>query len=174
MKGPTFQSYVPGYEFDEPITNFAVARVIQSDNSGFMGGDLVQGIMPFSQYRVITKEILELKPMASHIIWKTSNRYNLSWKHFLGPLGLAGMTAWNSFYGLVKPMKDATIWVNGATSSVGESVVQLATREGMKVIASVSSNEKLEHVVHELGADAAFNYREGVIADACGGWRRRD
>ncbi|KAI1845928.1 hypothetical protein JX265_011176 [Neoarthrinium moseri] len=166
MRGPTFQSYVPGYELDQPITNFAVAKVVRSENEGFKEGELMQGMMPIAEYGIIPKELIEARPMAAPLVWKVENKYNIDLNHYLGPLGLAGMTAWNSFYGLVKPEKGQTIWVNAASSSVGEIVVQLAKKEGMKVIASVSSDDKLKYVTEELGADAGFNYRNEKISEA--------
>lgn len=72
----------------------------------------------------------------------------------------------NSFYGLVKPEKGKTIWVNAASSAVGEIVVQLAKKEGMYVIGSVSSDDKAKYVVEELGADACFNYTKEACTDA--------
>lgn len=36
------------------------------------------------------------KPQASYMIWKVENKYNLDLTHWLGALGLAGMTAWVS------------------------------------------------------------------------------
>lgn len=95
--------------------------------------------------------------MAAHMIWKVDNKYNIDLGNWVGALGLAGQTAWNSFYGLVKPKKGETIWVNAASSTVGEIVVQLAKKEGMRVIGSVSSDEKAEYV-KSLGADECFNY----------------
>lgn len=76
------------------------------------------------------------------------------------------MTAWNSFYGLVKPEAGKTIWVNAASSAVGEIVVQLAKKEGMRVIGSVSSEEKAKYVIEQLGADECFNYTEEPCGDA--------
>lgn len=32
--------------------------------------------------------------MASYMIWKIDNKYNLDLGAFVGPLGLAGQTAW--------------------------------------------------------------------------------
>ncbi|KAK9416343.1 hypothetical protein SUNI508_01760 [Seiridium unicorne] len=166
MRGPDFESYVPGYHLDETITNFAISKVVKSDNPDYKEGDLMQGLLPVAEYGVIPKELIDIKPMASHLVWKVENKYNLDYSHYMGPLGLAGMTAWNSFYGLVKPEKGKTIWVNAASSSVGELVVQLAKKEGMRVIASVSSADKLKYVVDELGADAGFNYRDEDITAA--------
>lgn len=163
MRGAGNVDYVPGYEKDKPITNFSIGRVIRSDTSAFEKGSLIAGSLPIAEYTVLPPEILNLRVMASPVVWKVTNDYQLDLKHYVGTLGLAGMTAWNAFYGLVKPVPGETIWVNAASSSVGEVVVQLAKMEGMRVIASVSSDEKLAYVVDELGADAGFNYRRESV-----------
>lgn len=103
--------------------------------------------------------------MAGHIIWKVENKYNIDLTNWVGPLGLAGMTAWNSFYGLIKPKQGETIWVNAASGAVGEIVVQLAKKEGMRVIGSVSSDDKKEYVL-SLGADECFNFNKEKCSDA--------
>lgn len=53
MKGPDFQSYVPGYIPDEPMNTFAVARVLKSDHPRFQDGDLVTGVLPLAEYGVV-------------------------------------------------------------------------------------------------------------------------
>lgn len=165
MLGPGLVHYVPGYVTGEVMTNFALGTVINSDNEAFPTGCLIAGILPISERSVIPKEIIDAKPAASLLVWKVTNEYGLELKHFVGALGLAGMTAWNAFYGLIKPVKGNTIWVNAASSSVGELVVQFAKMEGMKVIASVGSEEKLRHV-YELGADLAFVYKTESVQSA--------
>ncbi|KAJ0120887.1 nadp-dependent leukotriene b4 12-hydroxydehydrogenase [Diaporthe amygdali] len=165
MKGPTFESYVPGYVPEEPIAGFSVAQVVKSDNEKFKEGEIISGVLPFAEYAVVPVELIEYKPMASHMIWKVENKYNIDLGNWVGALGLAGQTAWNSFYGLVKPKKGETIWVNAASSTVGEIVVQLAKKEGMRVIGSVSSDEKAEYV-KSLGADECFNYTKESCNDA--------
>lgn len=166
MRGSGMVDYVSGYEKDEPITNFVIAKVIRSDNDAFDEGSLIAGSLPIAEYSLVPKELIDARGMASPLVWKVTNDYNLDLKHYVGTLGLAGMTAWNSFYGLVKPVKGETIWVNAASSSVGEVVVQLAKIEGMRVIASVSSDDKLDYVINELGADAGFNYRKEPVNEA--------
>ncbi|KAG8163023.1 hypothetical protein KVR01_007501 [Diaporthe batatas] len=157
MKGPTFESYVPGYVEEQPIQGFTVAQVVKSDNEDYPEGQLLAGVLPFCEYNVVPIEYLEFKSQASHMVWKVDNKYNIDLGNWVGALGLAGQTAWNSFYGLVKPKNGETIWVNAASSTVGEIVVQLAKKEGMRVIGSVSSDEKAEYV-KSLGADECFNY----------------
>lgn len=53
MKGPTFQSYVPGYVPDEPMSAFSVAKVVKSDHEKFKDGDIVAGVLPIAEYGVI-------------------------------------------------------------------------------------------------------------------------
>lgn len=53
MKGPTFESYVPGYIPNEPMNTFAVARVLKSDHPRFQDGDLISGVLPIAEYGVI-------------------------------------------------------------------------------------------------------------------------
>ena len=163
MRGVGNVTYVPPYEKEHPISNFSIGKVILTDTPAYEEGSLIAGMLPISEYAVLPPEILNFKVFAAPVVRKVTNHYNLDLKYYIGTLGLAGMTAWNSFYGHVKPRSGETIWVNAASSSVGEVVVQLAKMEGMKVIASVSSDEKLKWVVDELGADAGFNYRKEPV-----------
>lgn len=57
MRGPSFQSYVPGYEFDQPLNTFCVSRVLKSDHEKFAEGDLVTGVMPIAEYGVIPEQV---------------------------------------------------------------------------------------------------------------------
>lgn len=163
MRGVGNVSYVPPYEKGEPISNFSIGKVIRTDNPEWEEGCLIAGMLPISEYAILDLDYLNFKVYAANVVRKVTNHYNLDLKHFVGTLGLAGMTAWLSFYGHVKPRPGETIWVSAASSSVGEVVVQLAKMEGMKVIASVSSDEKLKWVVDELGADVGFNYRKEPV-----------
>jgi len=43
-------------------------------------------------------------------------------------------------------------------------LIQLAKLNGLKVVGSVGSDEKVEYIKHELGADVAFNYKKESTA----------
>ncbi|EHK98968.1 putative NADP-dependent alkenal double bond reductase P2 [Glarea lozoyensis 74030] len=67
------------------------------------------------------------------------------------------------FYEIGKPKKGDVIFISAASGAVGQIVGQLAKREGLRVLGSVGSQEKLDFITKELGFDAGFNYRtEGV------------
>lgn len=57
MKGPTFESYVPGYVPEEPIAGFSVAQVVKSDNDQFKEGEIIAGVLPFAEYSIVPVEV---------------------------------------------------------------------------------------------------------------------
>jgi hypothetical protein len=77
---------------------------------------------------------------------------------FLGAAGLAGQTAYVGWREYADAKKGDTVFVSGGAGAVGSFVIQLAKREGLKVIASAGSEEKVAFL-KELGADVAFNYK---------------
>jgi NADPH-dependent curcumin reductase CurA len=85
---------------------------------------------------------------------------------FLGALGMPGLTAYSSLYEIGKPKKGETIFVSAASGAVGALVGQLAKHEGLRVVGSVGSDEKLDFITKELGFDAGFNYKKEKPTDA--------
>lgn len=73
---------------------------------------------------------------------------------------MPGLTAYTSLYEIGKPKKGETIFISAASGAVGQVVDQLAKREGLTVVGSVGSDEKLDFIVEELGFDSGFNYKE--------------
>lgn len=55
-------------------------------------------------------------------------------------------------------------FVTAGAGPVGQLVIQLAKLEGLKVIASAGSDEKVEYL-KTLGADVAFNYKTNKTTD---------
>ncbi|KAJ5146899.1 hypothetical protein N7526_000251 [Penicillium atrosanguineum] len=79
---------------------------------------------------------------------------------------MPGLTAYSSLYEIGKPKKGETIFVSAASGAVGQIVGQLAKHEGLKVIGSVGSDDKLEYITKTLGFDGGFNYKTEKPADA--------
>jgi NADPH2:quinone reductase len=76
---------------------------------------------------------------------------------------LVGITA---HLGLVREaglQRGETVFVNGGSGGVGSTVIQLARALGARVFCSAGSDDKVR-ACHELGAEAAFNYRTQDIA----------
>lgn len=160
MREPSLKSYVPAYQVGSAVTNSTIARVVKSDSADFSEGELVSTRrVPIAEYAVIERDDAKL-------VRKVNNPHNLDAAHFLGALGMPGLTAYSSLYAIGKPVKGETIFVSSAAGAVGQVVGQLAKREGLRVLGSVGSDEKLEFITRELGFDGGFNYKKEQPADA--------
>lgn len=157
MRPAHIKSYTEAYTLNEPITNSCVCRVLKSANPDFAPGDLIVNFGPIAEYVVIPNTAL---------VRKISNKHNLEIDLFLGPLGMPGLTAWSGLYRIGKPQKGETIFISSAAGAVGQVVGQIAKHEGLTVIGSVGSDEKLEFITKELGFDAGFNYKKEKPRDA--------
>ncbi|EHL02190.1 NAD(P)-binding Rossmann-fold containing protein [Glarea lozoyensis ATCC 20868] len=160
MRPTDKKSYTPPYNPGEPFYNSGVGKIIKSDNDKYKPGDLVTGMINTEEYSVVQKQI------ADTMMRKIDNPYNLDLQVFLGAMGMPGLTAYSSFYDIGKPKKGETIFISSAAGAVGQVVGQLAKHEGLKVIGSVGSAEKLDFITKELGFDAGFNYKDEKTADA--------
>ncbi|KAI5359476.1 putative GroES-like superfamily, alcohol dehydrogenase-like, NAD(P)-binding domain superfamily [Septoria linicola] len=154
MRAPETKSYSPPFELGKPIDNSAIVSVIKSDNDNFKAGQVLHaGRTRTEEYSVITAE--EAKGFKV-----LENPYDLDPKYFIGPLGMPGLTAYSSFYEIGKPKKGETIFISAASGAVGQIVGQLAKLEGLKVIGSVGSDDKLDYITKDLGFDGGFNYKK--------------
>ncbi len=160
MRSPEIKSYSPPFPIGEPIVTQTVARVLKSDNPKFAEGDWVKAYLPVQEYSVAPKEYAD-KGLA-----KIENPYGLELSLFVGALGMPGLTAYSSFYDIGQPKKGETILISAASGAVGQMVGQLAKHEGLTVIGSVGSDEKLDFILKELGFDAGFNYKKERPAEA--------
>lgn len=64
-----------------------------------------------------------------------------------------------------QPKKGETIFISAAAGAVGQLVGQLAKHQGLRVIGSVGSDDKVDYLVNELKFDAAFNYKKGDVLE---------
>ncbi|KAI5289019.1 hypothetical protein KEM54_004555 [Ascosphaera aggregata] len=159
MRAPETKSYSMPFELGKPIDNAGLAKVLKSSHSGFAEGQIVTGMLPLQEYITLSAEqVKRLKPL--------SNPLDLDIRHFLGALGMPGLTAYSSFHEIGKPKKGETVFISAASGAVGSLVGQIAKVEGLKVIGSVGSDAKLEYIVNDLGFDGGFNYKTEKPADA--------
>jgi NADPH:quinone reductase len=67
-------------------------------------------------------------------------------------------TVWSNVFDRVKLQPGETLLVQGGTSGIGVTAIQMAKALGAKVIATAGSDEKCQACV-KLGADHAINYK---------------
>ncbi|TFK49750.1 alcohol dehydrogenase [Heliocybe sulcata] len=149
MRDPSIKSYSPPYIVGQPLNNFGIGVVVRSENSKFKAGQHVYGVFPFQEYFIDTDagkyRFIE-------------NKEGLPWSVYVGAAGMPGQTAYLAWREYSNAKKGETAFVTAGAGPVGSIVIQLAKLEGMKVIASAGSEEKVAFI-KSLGADVAFNYK---------------
>ena len=160
MRAPEINSYSPPFTLGQPITNSAIATVIKSNNQDFKPGDLIIGTLPTEEYSIVSGTT------ATTMVRHLENPYKLDPKLFIGALGMPGLTAYSSFFKIGEPKKGETIFISAASGAVGQIVGQLAKHEGLTVIGSVGSDEKLDFITKDLGFEAGWNYKKETTVDA--------
>ncbi|KAF8891568.1 hypothetical protein CPB84DRAFT_1826199 [Gymnopilus junonius] len=149
MVQPTTSSYSSSWEIGQVINSHAVGIVLRSENSDVKVGDHIVGMLEHKQYSVI-KSLEGLRVI--------DNPSKLPWSAFVGVLGMPGQTAFMAWREYSSAKKGETVFVSTGAGSVGSLVIQLAKLDGLKVIASAGSDEKVQFM-KEVGADVAFNYK---------------
>ncbi|KAJ3536719.1 hypothetical protein NMY22_g5906 [Coprinellus aureogranulatus] len=143
---------MPPFTLGQLIYGLAVARVVRSENDSVKVGDHVYGMLPYQHYVV--------KPdLQSSYLTVLNNHADIPWSAYLGVVGLAGMTAYMGWKAHVKAKQGENIFISAAAGAVGSLVVQLAKLDGLRVIASSGSPERVAFT-KEIGAEVAFNYKE--------------
>jgi NADPH-dependent curcumin reductase CurA len=147
------KSYVPPFQLDKPMEGGAVGEVIASNADGFAVGDhVVHGLG--------WREVADVP--AQHATKVDTSIAPLS--AYLGVLGMTGLTAYAGLFDVASFKEGDTVFVSGAAGAVGNQVGQMAKLRGAaRVIGSAGSDEKVKHLIEDLGFDAAFNYKNGPV-----------
>ncbi|KAL4947138.1 hypothetical protein BDW69DRAFT_123772 [Aspergillus filifer] len=161
MRSPETKSYAPPFYLDKPIESATIAKVLRSNNGSFKEGDLILGRLPIQEYIAVEADELSsrIRPLDNPLGIEDV-------RVFLSALGMPGLTAYSSLYEIGQPKKGETIFISAASGAVGQLVGQLCKHEGLKVIGSVGSDEKLDYILKDLGFDGGFNYKKEKPGDA--------
>jgi NADPH-dependent curcumin reductase CurA len=148
-------SFHPSISLGGTVMAFGAGRVRESASEGFAPGDAVVG--PVGAQSVATVSARFLQKVDAERVPLTA---------YLGLLGLtSGVTAYMGVrhVGFVKP--GDTFVVSGAAGAVGSIAGQIARVDGARVIGIAGGPQKVEHLVTELGFDAAIDYKGEDVAE---------
>lgn len=145
------KSYVPSFQIGKALEAGAVGEVLESLASGLERGDIVTSMLGW-------RDCFVAEPRALHRV----NPKIQPLSAYLGILGMTGLTAWVGLK-LVDVKEGDRIFISGAAGAVGSVAGQLAKLRGCRVIGSAGSAEKIDWLLHDLGFDAAFNYKDGPV-----------
>ncbi|MEM8768988.1 MAG: NADP-dependent oxidoreductase, partial [Pseudomonadota bacterium] len=124
-----------------------VGEVVASEHPDFSPGDRVLGPTGWQRFSVHAgKALSRLDPALDPI-------------HYLGPLGVNGLTAYFGLFDVGAPKPGETVMVSAAAGSVGHLVGQMAKIRDARVVGVCGSDEKGALLMNELGFDATANYK---------------
>ncbi|PCH38833.1 alcohol dehydrogenase [Wolfiporia cocos MD-104 SS10] len=160
MRDPNEQSYSAPYIIGEPLYNYGVGVVLRSEHPGIKPGTHLYGTMPFQQY-FIRNESEKFTVLQDRIV---GDEHNLPWSAYVGVCGMPGQTAYHGWKEFSKAKQGEIAFVTAGAGPVGSMVIQLAKRDGLKVIASAGSEDKVAFL-RKIGTDVAFNYKTEKTLD---------
>ncbi|GHH25495.1 NADP-dependent oxidoreductase [Streptomyces lanatus] len=155
--------YFPAFPLGEPMDGImTVGEVVESHADGFAPGDSVWHAGGWRDYALVEAKTPALGGIGT--LTKLDVRDAPPQAH-LGPLGANGLAAYAGLLHVAGLAEKDVVWVSAAAGAVGSLVAQLAKIRGHRVIGSAGSDDKVRHLVTDLGVDAAFNYRDGPLPD---------
>lgn len=140
-------------KLDEPMVSSAIGQVIESANSDFPEGTYVRHRLGFREISCVPAA--QLEPISTDGESLTTH---------LHVLGMTGLTAYGGLL-VTGELKDGeNVFVSAAAGAVGSVVGQIAKIKGCRVVGSCGSDEKVTHLIDDLGFDHAFNYKTSSIS----------
>lgn len=150
------KSYTAPQALGEVMGGGTVGEVVESRSSKYQPGDQVVGMGGWQEYSVASAD----EPGA---LRKVDTRH-VPLSHYLGAVGMPGVTAWYGLVKIIAPKEGDTLVVSAATGAVGSAFAALAKARNCRVVGVAGGPEKCRYAVEELGFDACVDYK--LHADA--------
>jgi hypothetical protein len=147
-------TYVPGIQVGDVMRAGGLGEVVQSRNAAYTEGDLVFGMMQWSEYCIARAgpDGMMTLPRQEPIT------------AFLSVLGVTGLTAYFGMFDVAKPKEGETVVVSGAAGAVGSVAGQIGKIIGCRVVGIAGGPEKCAWITDELGFDAWIDYKSEDVA----------
>jgi NADPH-dependent curcumin reductase CurA len=146
------KSYAQPQPLGEVMIGGTVGEVVESRHPKFAVGDKVVGMGGWQEYSVVDAN----QPGA---VRKVDTTY-VPLSHYLGAVGMPGVTAWYGLVKIIEPKAGETMVVSAAAGAVGSAFGALAKARGCRVVGIAGGKDKCDYVVKELGFDACVDYKE--------------
>ena len=161
------KSYAAPHPLGTVMIGGTVGEVVESRHPKFAVGDKVVGMGGWQEYSVVDANQLGAvrKVDTTHV----------PLSHYLGAVGMPGVTAWYGLVKIIDPKAGETVVVSAATGAVGSAYAALAKARGCRVVGIAGGPDKCQYAVAELGFDACVDYKlhkdalslSRALKDAC-------
>ena len=146
------KSYAVPQPLGEVMIGGTVGEVVDSRHPKFKAGDQVVGMGGWQEYSVVDANVIGAlrKVDTTHV----------PLSHYLGAVGMPGVTAWYGLVKIINPKAGETVTVSAASGAVGSAYGALAKARGCRVIGIAGGKDKCDYVTHDLGFDACIDYKQ--------------
>ncbi len=145
------KSYAASQALGEVMIGGTVGEVAESKHPRYKVGDQVVGMGGWQEYSVVDAN----QPGALRKVDTT----HVPLSHYLGAVGMPGVTAWYGLVKIIEPKAGETVVVSAATGAVGSSFAALAKARGCRVVGIAGGPDKCAYAVNELHFDACIDYK---------------
>ncbi|MDO8387735.1 MAG: NADP-dependent oxidoreductase [Polaromonas sp.] len=146
------KSYAQPQALGQVMGGGTAGEVVESKNPKFAVGDKVVGMGGWQEYSVVDAN----QPGALRKVDTT----HVPLSHYLGAVGMPGVTAWYGLVKIIAPKAGQTVVVSAATGAVGSAFGALAKARGCRAVGIAGGPDKCKYAVDELGFDACIDYKE--------------
>ena len=146
------KSYAASQALGEVMIGGTVGEVAESKHPKYAVGDKVVGMGGWQEYSVVNAD----QPGALRKVDTT----HVPLSHYLGAVGMPGVTAWYGLVKIIAPKEGDTVVVSAATVAVGSAFAALAKARGCRAVGIAGGADKCKYAVEELGFDACIDYKE--------------
>jgi NADPH-dependent curcumin reductase CurA len=146
------KSYAQPQPLGQVMQGGTAGEVVESRHPKFAPGDKVVGFGGWQEYSVVDAS----QPGAL----KKVDTTHVPLSHYLGAVGMPGVTAWYGLVKIIAPKAGETMVVTAASGAVGSAFGALAKARGCRVVGIAGGPDKCKYVTEELGFDACIDYRQ--------------
>ena len=146
------KSYAAAQPLGEVMIGGTVGEVVESRHPRFSVGDQVVGMGGWQEYSVVDANVPGML--------RRVDTTHVPLSHYLGAVGMPGVTAWYGLVKIINPKAGETVVVSAATGAVGSAFGSLAKARGCRVVGIAGGADKCAYAVNELGFDACVDYKE--------------
>jgi NADPH-dependent curcumin reductase CurA len=146
------KSYAQPQPLGEVMQGGTAGEVVESRSPKFQPGDKVVGFGGWQEYSIVKAD----QPGAL----KKVDTTHVPLSHYLGAVGMPGVTAWYGLVKIIEPKAGQTLVVSAASGAVGSAFGALAKARGCRVIGIAGGADKCNYVTKDLGFDACLDYKQ--------------
>jgi len=150
------KSYAMPQPLGQVMGGGTVGEIAESRSERYQVGDKVVGMGGWQEYSVVD--------VANSGVLRKVDTTHVPLSHYLGAVGMPGVTAW---YGLVRicaPKAGETMVVSAATGAVGSAFAALSKARGCHTVGIAGGPDKCSYATEELGFDDCIDYKQHADA----------